>query len=149
VKTLYSSIEIDASAERVWAVLTDFAAYSSWNPFIPRMTGSLEVGARLEFHMTPPGGMAITLQPKLLEVEPGRTLRWLGRLGVPGIFDGEHHVTIEPLAAHRSRLVQQERFTGLLVPLFAASLDQHTLAGFQAMNAALKARAEAAVPAAA
>jgi hypothetical protein len=41
--------------------------------------------------------------------------------------------------------VQQERFTGVLVPLFARNLDTHTLPGFNAMNAALKARAEAAV----
>ena len=44
-------------------------------------------------------------------------------------------------------LIQQERFTGLLVPVFASSLDKHTLAGFHAMNAALKARAEAPVAA--
>jgi hypothetical protein len=79
----------------------------------------------------------------VLEVVPGRTLRWLGHLLIPGLFDGEHHFTIEPLDANRSRFVQQERFSGLLVPLFAKSLDEHTLAGFQAMNAALKAGAEA------
>ena len=33
-------------------------------------------------------------------------------------------------------------FTGLLVPVFARSLDAHTAAGFGLMNAALKARAE-------
>ena len=35
-------------------------------------------------------------------------------------------------------------FTGVLVPLFARNLNAHTLPGFNAMNAALKARAEAA-----
>jgi hypothetical protein len=67
----------------------------------------------------------------------------MGRLLVPGIFDGEHHFKLESLDGRRTRLIQQERFTGLLVPLFAASLDQHTLAGFHLMNKALKARAEA------
>jgi hypothetical protein len=41
------------------------------------------------------------------------------------------------------RFVQQERFTGVLVPLFARNLDDHTLRGFNAMNAALKGRVEA------
>ena len=41
--------------------------------------------------------------------------------------------------------MQLERFTGVLVPLFARNLNAHTLPGFNAMNAALKARAEAAV----
>jgi uncharacterized protein YndB with AHSA1/START domain len=34
MKELHSEIEIDASAERVWAILTDFASYPRWNPFI-------------------------------------------------------------------------------------------------------------------
>jgi hypothetical protein len=37
----------------------------------------------------------------VLEVVPGRTLRWLGHLLVPGIFDGEHYFEIEPLGANR------------------------------------------------
>jgi hypothetical protein len=92
--------------------------------------------------LEPPGGMGITLQPTVLDAEPGRELRWLGRLVVPGVFDGEHRFVLEPLDGGRTRLVQEERFTGLLVPLFARSLDRHTLAGFQAMNQALKTRAE-------
>ena len=44
---------------------------------------------------------------------------------------------------NRTRFIQQERFTGLLVQPFARSLDEHTLSGFHAMNAALKTRAEA------
>jgi len=88
--------------------------------------------------------MGITLHPTVLEAAPGRALRWLGRLVVPGVFDGEHRFLLESLGADRTRLVQEERFTGLLVPLFARSLDRHTLAGFHAMNQALRARAETA-----
>jgi hypothetical protein len=145
VKTLYSTIDIDASPERVWNILTDFTAYPTWNPFITRITGPPRVGARLDVRLQPPGGMGITMHPTVLEVVPGSTLRWLGRLGVPGVFDGEHHLVLEPLDATRTRLIQQERFRGLLVAVFASSLDKHTLAGFHAMNAALKARAEATV----
>ena len=36
---LSSEIEIDASPDRVWSVLTDFAAYPDWNPFIRRLDG--------------------------------------------------------------------------------------------------------------
>jgi hypothetical protein len=144
VKTLYSAIEIDAAPKRVWDILTDFAAYPTWNPFITSIAGQPQQGARLDVRMEPPGGMGVTLHPKLLEVVPDNTLRWLGRLLVPGIFDGEHHFKLELLDGQRTRLIQQERFTGVLVPLFAGSLDQHTLAGFHVMNTALKARAEAA-----
>ena len=33
-KQLHATIEIDATPQRVWQVLTDFAAYPDWNPFI-------------------------------------------------------------------------------------------------------------------
>jgi uncharacterized protein YndB with AHSA1/START domain len=32
MKEIHTEIEINASAEKVWRVLTDFAAYSEWNP---------------------------------------------------------------------------------------------------------------------
>ena len=142
MKTLHTAIEIDAPAERVWGILTDLAAYPAWNPFIRRIAGDLAPRARLEVRLEPPGGMAITLRPAVLAVDAGRELRWLGSLGVRGLFDGEHRLALEPLGAGRVRFVQEEQFTGVLVPFLARSLEQHTRPGFLAMNRALKARAE-------
>ena len=61
---------------------------------------------------------------------------------MPGIFDGEHIFSIEPLGTNQARFVQREIFTGLLVPLFTRELDTNTRRGFEEMNQALKARAE-------
>jgi hypothetical protein len=141
-KQLRSDIEIDASAERVWEVLTDFDAYAEWNPFMVRARGIARPGERLTIRMRPQGGRAMTFRPTVLEAEPGRRLRWLGRLLLPGVFDGEHDFTIEPLAQGKVRLVQREEFRGVLVRLAAASLDRRTLPAFVAMNQALKRRAE-------
>jgi uncharacterized protein YndB with AHSA1/START domain len=33
-RPLHTEIEIEASPDRVWKTLTDFAAYPDWNPFI-------------------------------------------------------------------------------------------------------------------
>jgi hypothetical protein len=76
----------------------------------------------------------------VLNVETNRELRWLGHLLVPGIFDGEHIFTIEPLGENRVRFVQRELFNGIAVPFFNLS---DTRRGFDEMNRALKARAEA------
>ena len=89
MKELRSEIEIEAPTERVWRVLTDFAAYPEWNPFIRRVSGRAEVGERLVVHMQPSGTRGMTFRPTVMKVEPGRELRWLGHLLVPGIFDGE------------------------------------------------------------
>ena len=84
----------------------------------------------------------MTFRPTVREAVPQRRLRWLGHLLVPGIFDGEHSFTIEPLDAGGVRLVQQEDYRGILVPLLAKSLDRLTLPSFERMNRALKQRAE-------
>src|ERR687897_2709530 len=143
MKELHTEIEINASPERVWDTLADFAAYPRWNPFIRHISGKLEVGERLKVRLEPPGGRGITLRPTVLSAEPNRQLRWLGHLLVPGLFDGEHTLATEPLEENRVRFVQREAFKGLLVPLLARSLDNNTRRGFEEMNRALKERAEA------
>jgi hypothetical protein len=145
MKDLHSEIEIDAPAERVWHLLTDFASYPQWNPFIHSIRGQPIRGEGLEVRIEPPGGRGMTFKPKVLNAEDNRELRWLGHLLVPGLFDGEHSFTIESLEENRVRFVQREAFKGLLVPLFfARSLETNTQRGFEQMNRALKERAEAA-----
>ncbi|HZN19328.1 MAG TPA: SRPBCC domain-containing protein [Micromonosporaceae bacterium] len=145
-KQLRTEVEIQASPERVWQVLTDFAAYPQWNPFLVRASGGLAPGERLTIRMQPVGGRAMTFRPTVREAVPQQRLRWLGHLLVPGIFDGEHSFTIEQLGAGRVRLVQEEDFRGVLVPFLGRFLDRRTRPAFEQMNQALKRRAEQAGP---
>ena len=141
-KELISSIDIEAPAEKVWELLIDFTAYPTWNPFITRAEGPVEVDGRLTLRMQPVSGSAVTLRPTVVEVVEGHRLRWQGRLGVRGLFDADHLFILEAHGSTRSRLVQREQFSGLLVPFVQRSLDRGTLPAFHAMNAALKDRAE-------
>jgi hypothetical protein len=113
---------------------------------MPQASGNARPGQRLTIRLQPVGGRGTTFRPTVLEVDPGKRLRWIGRVLVPGIFDGEHSFTIQPLGNGQVRLVQQEDFRGLLVPLLAGSLDRRTLPAFEQMNQALKRRAEAEQP---
>jgi hypothetical protein len=140
MKQLYSEIEINSSPARVWEILTDTKAFPDWNPFIKSFKGELVKGNQIEVRLEPPKGSGMTFKPTLLEVTPMRELRWLGRMLMGGIFDGEHIFEIHPLDAERVRFVQREEFNGILAPVF--NLD-NTKLGFEAMNRALKARAEA------
>jgi len=142
MKELRSEIEIQASAERVWQLLTDFASFPRWNPFIRRASGNVQVGEQLEVNIQPSGASGMIFRPTVLKAEPNRELRWLGHFLVSGLFDGEHIFTIEPLGTNRTRFIQREIFTGLLVPIFARGLDTDTRRGFEEMNQALKIRAE-------
>lgn len=141
MKELYTEIHIDASKEQVWSVLVDFDRYAEWNPFIVEVLGTADPGADLRVTLSPPGGRAVTVKPTVTEVAPARTLEWLGRLGPRGVFDGRHRFELHD-SPNGSRLIQREVFTGVLVPLFARTLDERTVRGFVAMNVALKRRVE-------
>ncbi len=141
MKELRTEIEIEASPQAVWEILMDFGSYPEWNPFIVALAGTAELGEQLEVSMQPPGGRSMKFRPKVTVLEPTTRLQWLGKLGIKGVFDGRHQFTIEP-TSDGTRFVQSEVFTGILVPLLSRSLDGATRRGFEAMNTALKERAE-------
>ena len=141
LRELETTVEIDAPPAAVWRVLTDFRTYGEWNPFIRSIEGRVQEGERLTVRLEPPGGRGMTIKPTVLAAEPERELRWKGRLMIPGLFDGEHIFRIEPIDGQRSRFVQGERFTGILVGFVKGILGK-TEAGFEQMNAALKRRVE-------
>ncbi len=143
MQSIDTQIDIDAPAHRVWEVLTDFEGYPDWNPFVRSLRGRFEVGERLEVRLEPPGGRVMTFKPKVTAIAEGRELGWLGHLLVPGLFDGEHQFRVESLDAQRSRLVQREDFRGLLSGFMLRLIGGRTQAGFEAMNRAIKERAEA------
>ena len=142
---LHTEIEIAAPIEAVWEALTDLAAYPEWNPFIVSAEGRADVGESLTNRMQPPGGKGMTFKPTVAVVEAPVALEWLGRLGLPGIFDGRHRFDLAPTENGGTLMTQSEQFDGILVRFMRTSLDTQTVAGFDAMNAALKARAEATV----
>ena len=142
MKEVFSEIEIQAPAERVWQVLTDFSSFLEWNPFIRQISGQPKEGTHLKVHIEPPGGKGRTFRPKVLKANPNHELRWLGRLLIPGLFDGDHFFSIEQLESNRVRFVQREIFSGLLVFFLARRLEAKIRLGFEQMNQALKLRAE-------
>ena len=143
---LTTFVDIDATPERVWQVLTDLPAYAEWNPFIA------EADRRRRRRRAAVGPRAAGQR-----VRRGRhcgppSWRWspaggcgcgAGSTGspYPGLFDVELTWTISD---HDGgvRLWQQDQFGGLLAPLLFRSLNRHRLAAFNAMNAALKQRVE-------
>lgn len=139
--SIYTTIDIDAPAETVWDVLADFAAYPEWNGYT-RITGEPAEGARLTVAPGPDAGSMPTFKPRVLRAEDNE-LRWRGHLWVRGLFDGEHSFVVEEVSPDESRLIQSEEFSGLLAGLILRRYGNQTEETFEAVNAALKARAEA------
>ena len=142
MRELFTETEISAPPEYVWCILVHFNKFPEWNPFIKKAEGQITEGGRLKVRIEPPGGTGMTFKPIVKRVVLNRELRWLGRLMVQGLFDGEHSFEILPTGDASVRFIQRESFRGLLVPLFWKSLMGPTKQGCQDMNTALKQRAE-------
>ena len=142
---LRTFVDIDASPERVWDVLTDVPAMPAWNPFVVQAEGTFAVGERLSLRLPRLASVfRVTLRPTVLEATPHRRLRFRMHLawpGIPGLFDSEQTLTITPEDGG-VRLWEEARFTGLLVPLMTRSLNRNRSEAFVEMNEALKARIE-------
>ena len=145
MKEIYTTIEIAAPKARVWSVLTDFAAYPDWNPFLRTVATTLGPGAPVAMTVAL-GRRSLDLDATIVRVTPERELRWAGPIarwkGV--VFRGEHYFVVEETAAERVRFVHGERFAGLAIPLMGRWIDRALAPAYEAMNVALRRRAEAA-----
>ncbi len=141
-REMLTEIEISATPERVWDVLTDFGSYGEWNPMIRRAKGELRRGSRLTVRFEPEGSRGYTFKPKLLVVEPNRELRWLGWPRFPLFFDSEHYFTLE--RSHNGKIHMNHGLVeyGLVTPLVAGGMEKTSRGHFEKMNQALKERAE-------
>lgn len=142
-KEVRAVVTVEAAPEEVWAVLTDFGGYAAWNPFMVEGAGNARVGSRLQLVMLN-GTSRMRFRPTVTVVEPGRTLEWLGRLVLPGIFDGRHRFELTS-TPKGTRVVQSERFSGVLVALMGR-LERNTTENFERFNEALAARVLATRP---
>ncbi|MCX8212054.1 MAG: SRPBCC domain-containing protein [Lewinella sp.] len=131
---LHLQTTIDLPA-RVWDVLTDFAAYLQWNPFITFADGDWAVDNTVAVLV---GGMP--LEPKVLAFDPGRELRWKGTLLFNIVFGGEHYFLLTDNGDGTTRLAHGEYFSGLLAIVFRRKLETDIKAGFEEMNEALRQR---------
>jgi hypothetical protein len=142
VKEVSAEIEINSYPESVWKILTDFATYDQWNPFINKIIGLPAEGSKIDIYIETPSGKNRKYSPRITKVEEGRELRWSGKSSLPGFLNAEHIFIIEELRPERVRFIQREMFNGLLTRIFGKGVDIDIRQGFEDMNDALKKRAE-------
>jgi len=135
--------DIAAPPEVVFSVLTDVARWHEWCTWLAWDDGEMKEGAILSLRLTPPDGGGYAFAPTVLTVDGPRHLAWVGRTGLPGVFDGEHHFELSPLDGGRTHLVNRERYSGVLSPLFKRlPAMKSAKPGFEAMNDEILRRAE-------
>ena len=136
-----NEIEIQASAEDVWNVLTDLEAYAEWNPLLYRAEGRVAVGEKVDLSAKTASN-DMNFSCSVTNVEVNREFSWKFHVGLPFLFRGEHIFRIEPIDERSVRFIDREIFNGLLVPLQAKDLETNAKDGMIAMGVALKERVE-------
>jgi hypothetical protein len=142
MKEVYTEVEIEAPAEKVWGLLSDFANVPKWNPIIKTLKGNPEPGKRVYVMFNLKGLGPLPLLVKMLAYIPGREITWIGKAPVPWLLEGRHSFIVEPLDGGRCKFVHFERFSGIALPAVEGILDSKLKPNYEAMNRALKAEAE-------
>lgn len=142
MKTISTKINIAASKERIWEVLTDFSRYPEWNPFIRKVEGKAEMGAALKISIQQNKSKTLVFKPKITLFDPPNCLEWIGRLPLK-VFQGKHCFYLKEIGGNQVELHHFEEFRGLMHQVIVKRIKKSTQAGFEAMNQAIKKRAEA------
>ncbi len=138
-----TELDIAASADSVWNVLVNYAAYPAWNPVVPKISGEPRVGGRVRFSVRA-RHMTLAVNGEYTAVQPGQQLRWIGPAAkfLRGPLNGTHYFLIEPLDAGGVRFVHGERFEGFLEPVVKVLLARELTDPYNDMNQALKRHVE-------
>jgi hypothetical protein len=140
MKQIKVETTINSTKAVVWSLLTGQPG------FIPQELQQAvkegKIGEELNVKMAAENGKAATFKIRLEKVILQEELLWRGKLWAKGIFDGEHEFKIvENGANNRVVFIEQETFTGLLVPFLGKTIEA-TEEEFKRTVGILKTKAE-------
>ncbi len=138
MKEYSATAMIQASPEKIWAILTRGANYSEWDPGTERIEGEIAAGKKITAYSTLSPGRAFPV--KVSEFIPGRKMTW--RSGMPlGLFKGERTFTLIPQDNGMTQFVLREVFSGPMLAFMGNSIPDMTETFEEFVNG-LKNRAE-------
>ena len=140
MKAYEASADIRAEPGRVWAILTDGPAWSSWDSGVDRVDGRIAAGETITIHSKVAPGRAFPV--KVTTFEPDRTMVFSG--GMPlGLFKGVRTYTLAPHGDGQTRVHMREEYSGPLLGMMWRSMPD-LQPSFDRFVKGLKQRAESA-----
>ncbi len=137
-----AEVEIDAPAERVWSILTDFDRYPEWNPFTVSVETRLRPGDPVVMDVRLPGKRPSIRTEWVNRVEPGRRFWWGMNMLHRSLLTANRLQEVVPLDAGRCRYRTVDEMSGWLTPIVTRFYGESMRRGFESVAHALKARAE-------
>lgn len=109
---------IQASPDKVWALLTDAAGFPRWNTTVTSIEGSIADGQTLKIKV--PSAPDRVFSPKVSEVQPARSMTWSD--GMAPMFKGVRTFELTAGADGSTEFSMREEFAGLMLPMIKGSL---------------------------
>jgi hypothetical protein len=106
------AVNIRATAEHVWRLLTDAEGFPRWNSTVTQVEGQIREGQKLRLHVP---GTTRTFTPKVSGVVPNQRMTWSD--GVAPMFKGVRTFQLTPRSDGTIDFAMEERFSGLMLPL--------------------------------
>jgi len=128
---------IQASADRIWALLTDAAGFPRWNSTVTSLGGTIALGERLALRV--PTAPTRTFKPRVTAFEPGARMEWSD--GAAPMFKGVRTYALTSKGDGVTEFAMTEVFSGVMLPLIKGSLPDFGPV-FEAYAADLKREAE-------
>lgn len=138
MKYFSATINVKASPDTLWTILTDAPNYPTWEPGVIRIEGTIAAGQKITAYnkINPKRPSPATVTTFI----PGKHMAWTG--GMPfGLFKGVRTFTLTPKGDNSVYFVLREEYTGPLLPLIWGSIPDLN-PSFQGFVAGLKSRAE-------
>jgi len=97
-KSVHHRIMINASTEKVWAVLVDTENYESWNPVMKLLEGEIKEGNKVKYRFTQDAENISEIPSNVKKIIPNKLLNQGG--GMPFILTFDHKYILEPAKKH-------------------------------------------------
>ena len=134
-------IGVAASSERIWEIIADLERWSEWNELHVGVTGQIAYGGGLTLTEALPGEPPRTTTVTVPDWTPEMQLVWRDKRGF--LSKSTRYFEIEALSATGCILANGEIFDGMIGEDWAIKRRRKFRDAFEAINRAIKARAEA------
>jgi len=131
-------VELNASKEKVWNVITDFPSYDQWNTvLVMRNNNDLEIGKKFKVTIIDEKGKHSKFNARTLTQNPYNSFSARQIMLEKWFFSATHHFIIEQKSDSETTFIQTWNFSGILFKLFRKTFFKQ-LNRFNQMNSDLK-----------
>src|SRR5690348_14743760 len=135
-------VDIDATPETVWGVLTDFDEYEQWNPLAVRCRTSLVPGEPIDMMVRLGPGPLRKQREWVRTNTPGQEFSYNMKPIPFGLLRSLRTQALSELEGGRTRYTAHFEVRGFLQPLVRLLLGRALHRGFDGVAVGLKTRAE-------